>query len=489
MSRLASFVVLIAVILVVAFLFFRVILEFVVPMFLAAVLVVVFRPLHKWFEYKLAGHPRWAAAATTVCIILIVLVPVVAIGWNAYREVAALAREALDEGASGAMPHVGQAPEDEASETQTSEEGSSHEKAAERQAADEPTSIANASDNDVTEADKQADDRSELDIRIERAIGTVCASLEKHTGVHIPWQPSEIRVELIRKAGAWMEQRGGAAALGGAQWILSVSLRLIVGLAIMIISVYFFLADGPGMIVTIMHLSPLDDRYELELLNKFSNVSRSVVVATLLSAFAQGVLAGIGYYLAGIQIVFALTGLTMLLAVVPFLGAASVWLPTAAWLLLGEERPVAAAVLALYGLAVVSTIDNFIKPFILHGQSNLHPLLALLSVLGGVAAMGPIGILVGPMAVAFLQALLGMLRREIDELGEAGPALPTPPASGDTRVETQKAVVGTSETEPSNHANRAPLEDAQPTGQESARKESSAERQRPKRRSRRRKRT
>jgi predicted PurR-regulated permease PerM len=172
-----------------------------------------------------------------------------------------------------------------------------------------------------------------------------------------------------------------------------------------------------------MQLSPLDDRYELELFERFNNISRSVVMAVLLSAFVQGLLAGVGYYLADIPVVFALTALTMLLAVVPFLGAASVWVPTAAWLYFAEGRTTAAILLALYGAGVVSAIDNVIKPWVLHGQSKLHPLLGLLSVLGGVAALGPIGILVGPMAVAFLQALLGMLRREIDELGDDGVGL------------------------------------------------------------------
>ena len=69
--------------------------------------------------------------------------------------------------------------------------------------------------------------------------------------------------------------------------------------------------------------------------------------------------------------------------------------------------------------------DNFIKPYILHGQSNLHPLVALLSVLGGVTALGPIGLLIGPMVVVFLQTLLKILQRELrtmegNELAIAG---------------------------------------------------------------------
>ena len=62
--------------------------------------------------------------------------------------------------------------------------------------------------------------------------------------------------------------------------------------------------------------------------------------------------------------------------------------------------------------------DNVVKPYILHGQSKLHPLLALLSVIGGVQVLGPLGILVGPMLVTFLQALLNMLHGELDSLAE-----------------------------------------------------------------------
>ena len=90
----------------------------------------------------------------------------------------------------------------------------------------------------------------------------------------------------------------------------------------------------------------------------------------------------------------------------------------------------------------VSTVDNVIKPIVLHGQSKLHPLLALLSVLGGVGALGPIGIFVGPIAVAFLQAALTMLQTELDTLGAADPAGADPGAGGavaQTSVERLKS--------------------------------------------------
>jgi predicted PurR-regulated permease PerM len=215
----------------------------------------------------------------------------------------------------------------------------------------------------------------------------------------------------------------------------------------MVISLYYFLADGPGMIRTALDLSPLDSQYEQELLARFGQVSRAVVVATLLSALVQGSLAGFGYYFAlpGGAPIFLLTAATMVTAMVPFVGAAAVWIPVCVWVLLQGPREVDGVmqtgdwvtfvILAVYSTIVVSGIDNLIKPFVLQGQSNLHPLLALLSILGGVQVLGPVGILVGPMLVSFLQALLEMLRKELDSFSEPEQSVvevlagtPVPPA-------------------------------------------------------------
>ena len=118
---------------------------------------------------------------------------------------------------------------------------------------------------------------------------------------------------------------------------------------------------------------------------------------------------------------------TMLLAMVPFVGAGAVWVPCCIWLYFFADRPLAAVLLAIYGAGVVSLADNLIKPLVLHGRANLHPLLALLSILGGVKLLGPIGIFVGPMVVTFLHAVLLMLQKEIDLLGSEEKPHVTPP--------------------------------------------------------------
>jgi predicted PurR-regulated permease PerM len=96
-----------------------------------------------------------------------------------------------------------------------------------------------------------------------------------------------------------------------------------------------------------------------------------------------------------------------------------------------QDRVPQAIALAIYALLIVGTIDNLIKMLILHGQRQLHPLLALLSVLGGIQALGPIGILIGPLAVTLLQTTLSIFRREVIELNN-GPVEPIAESSTNT---------------------------------------------------------
>ncbi len=420
--RVISLIVLVAVLLLISVLFFRVMATFLVPLFLAAVLTVVFKPLHAWVLDKLNGRNQLAALATTILISLGVVIPTTLLGWMAFVETARIVR-------------VVQANGDiEAPQAATGEE-----------AAAIPDGVDHKADHDdAADGDAKAGWTDAL-----------TAWLDPFT----EWYHDNVDEEFNS---AKFSQNADKLAQYAAEQVVKVGLvgvqsaiGLLIGTAIMVFSLYFFLADGPTIVETLMHLSPLDDDYERELLVQFSNVSRAVVLATLLSAFAQGILGGIGYYFVvddwaparilaqyggdieavprNLQVhppVILLTVLTMLLAIVPFIGATAVWVPVALWVYFAQGDTWPAIGMAIYGVAVVSSVDNLIKPLVLHGQSNLHPLLALLSVLGGLQLLGPIGILVGPMLVAFMQALLLMLRKELDVIAEEavenGDNLPKP---------------------------------------------------------------
>ncbi|MDX1964045.1 MAG: AI-2E family transporter [Pirellulales bacterium] len=190
-------------------------------------------------------------------------------------------------------------------------------------------------------------------------------------------------------------------------------LDFLVGLSIMLIGLFYFLLDGQRMIAGVRALIPLDEQYQSRLIHEFASISRAVAAATLLSALGQGLLAGIGYYFAGLPSLTLLIIATILTAVIPFVGASIIWFPAALWLIFIAEKFWPGVFLIVYGGAVVSLVDNLIKPLVLQGRTNLHPLLALLSVLGGVQVLGMIGLFVGPMTVVFLQAALTMLQSEL----------------------------------------------------------------------------
>ena len=198
-------------------------------------------------------------------------------------------------------------------------------------------------------------------------------------------------------------------------------LRLIIGTAIMVVSLFFFLYDGPSMIRSLMRLSPMDDRYEAELLGEFNRIVRAIVLALITSALVQGLTAGVGYWMAGLSSLIFLIIVTTLCALIPFVGPAIVWIPVCIYLAVYEERFLAAGLLAAWGIFAVGSIDNVAKTVVLHGQSSLHPLLALLSILGGVQALGPIGIVVGPLVVTLLQTLLSILQRELVTIDQGVP--------------------------------------------------------------------
>jgi predicted PurR-regulated permease PerM len=389
-ARIVSFVVLVAILLVIAALFFQVMAKFLLPMFLAVLLAVMFGPLHRWFKAKCKGRDRLAAGLTTVSIILILLIPLAAILIPACFEGQAIY--------TAIIKSVG------------------------RESQRVPAALPNQQDR--ADAPRPAKDAGEapqadpLKKSREETVGSDALAFKKWAAAELvrlgnraglELTPDDVEEAITTKAQQWLTP----VALGTTQYVAN----FLIGLGVMIISLYYFLADGPGMVRTIMRLSPLDDRYEQQLIEQFDNTARAVVVATLLSAFAQGLLAGVGFYFANLQSVFLLMVLAMLLAMVPFVGATVVWVPACLWLYFYEERTWAAILLAIYCGAVVSMADNVIKPIVLHGRSNLHPLLALLSVLGGVQALGPIGIFVGPMVVAFLQTLLNILHTELDSMG------------------------------------------------------------------------
>jgi predicted PurR-regulated permease PerM len=338
-SRTITLVILVVLVLGLAIAFYQVMIGFLLPLFLATLLTILFQPLHERIQRACHHHDRVAAGLTTLAILLIVLAP---IGYVLFRAAAEAFALLLQPGG----PQFDRATLDRL----------------------------------VTEINQHFG----LDLSASELIKTVVSNVQDVFGPLAAKTPGVI--------GSW----------------------LISGL-VTVFALYYFLADGHELTDSAIQLIPLDPKYQRTLISKFVELSRAVTSASLLVAVTQGVLIGAGYYFAGVHGLFLLIMLTMLASFIPLIGSALVWGSCSVWLYFGHE-PTPAVMLLAWSLVVVLFTDNLLKPLVLHGQAKLHPLLALLSVLGGVQMLGPLGIFVGPMVVAFLQTGLKMLNSELQLL-------------------------------------------------------------------------
>jgi predicted PurR-regulated permease PerM len=459
MSRFISFAVLVAITVLILAMFYRVLASFLIPLFLAVVLVVVFHPLYCWIAKKTNGRAPLAAALTTAIILLCLLLPVgvlsVTAGVQGLRFIEqnnaatiGLQLGKLRNSLGLSMPHFGDLlrAEDHEVDFIVQQIGNAdgkmpasfaehlkksknlfielQEDILQQQGVSSDTSsiqqlieITEQMEQRVARGDS---DMADLALALKSNFGTLKTNLHGgalQTFLRELTNPTPEDVEALRSQ-AIEYLRPKLLPLTGVTGRLAF--QLLFGLLILALTLYFFLADGPAMIEAVQKMLPMDPQHQSELLLDFEQTSRAVVLAMLSAAAVQGITAGIGYAVVGMDYLILLIMLTTIAALIPFVGPMVVWVPVCIYLAFIQERFMAAGGLALWGLLVVATIDNVVKAFVLHGGSQLHPLLALLSILGGVQAMGPIGLVVGPMIVSLLQTLLGILHREMAQLDKLG---------------------------------------------------------------------
>jgi len=136
-----------------------------------------------------------------------------------------------------------------------------------------------------------------------------------------------------------------------------------------------------------------------------------VIVSTVITAAVQALAALIGYVIARVPHPVFFAGLTFLVAFIPAVGAASVCVVAAA-LIFATGHPYMALFLALWGFLVVGLVDNVVKPLLVRSGMEMRGAVVFFALIGGLGAFGTVGLLIGPLAVAFFLALLRMYQRD-----------------------------------------------------------------------------
>jgi len=253
-----------------------------------------------------------------------------------------------------------------------------------------------------------AQDAIELARAVEEAqldVGEIEQLVMEYTGqeVDVPATISTVTESVAR------------GVLGGISQIFGFAVRLTLGVLLLVFLLYYLLKDGEMFIVWSKDVIPLPEDITDELYTRLGNVTQSVVYGHLLVAVAQALLAGLGLAVAGVPNYLFWTLVMVFFGVLPIIGVFVVWGPAAVYLA-ATGSTTAAVALAVYGLTVVSVTDNYLRSILVDRDTGLNPGVVLVGVLGGIYAMGVIGLFVGPVIIGSLKATLNVYRNRYDEL-------------------------------------------------------------------------
>ncbi|KWQ03885.1 hypothetical protein SE27_00545 [Acinetobacter harbinensis] len=215
---------------------------------------------------------------------------------------------------------------------------------------------------------------------------------------------------IIQTVSTWIQGH-----LNYGRFVLNEIGKNIVKLCFAIMSLFFFYRDGQTILNQVskaleMVIGPRIHHY----LDTISETTRAVVYGVGLTAVAQAVLAGLSYFVAGVPNPMVLTIVTFLLALIPFgtplaYGAVSLWL-------FSQGQTVEAIGVMVWGVAIVSTSDNVIRPLVISGATQIPFLLIMFGVLGGIASFGLVGLFIGPVILAVLLAIWREWLHETNEI-------------------------------------------------------------------------
>ena len=204
--------------------------------------------------------------------------------------------------------------------------------------------------------------------------------------------------------------------------IVSSLPQLAMNFFVVIFVVYYLLKDGPWISEKIKSIIPLKKDHKEKVVTRFKDVTSEVFYVNLMVAGLQGLLGTIGLILLGAESPLLWGAVMTVFALIPYFGTAIVWLPLSlnmifnGYLQNNNSLIWKGTILIIYGIFVISTADNILKPKLIGHKAQIHPVLVLLGVFGGIELFGIAGIILGPLMLALLVTFVDIYESEKDEL-------------------------------------------------------------------------
>lgn len=218
----------------------------------------------------------------------------------------------------------------------------------------------------------------------------------------------DILVDLAKKTKNWL--------VGGAASLIKGATSFFVSVVLVLFTMFFFFVDGEKMVERLMYLTPLPNKYDKSLFSKFRSVSYSTMISTFVTAIAQGLIGAFGFWVVGLPAFFPSIAMA-LFSLLPYFGTGIIWAPAAVYLLV-TGRIWEGIFLIVWGAAVIGTVDNLIRAYIIKGKAQVHPIFLIFSIIGGIALFGFWGVVFGPLIISLAVTILNIYEVEYESVLE-----------------------------------------------------------------------
>ena len=252
-------------------------------------------------------------------------------------------------------------------------------------------------------------------------IGNFWTHLQERYPNVIPSDLTAILHQYAERAAAYVGARLGTVLRHTAEFLFHLSVT--------ILAMFYLYRDGDSIVVRLRELLPFEEEHRERMVDETHELIFASVISTLAAAAAHGILGGAAFAIVGIHAPVFWGVMMAFFSLVPVVGSALIWVPIAVSLMVGGHLGRGIFLVIVCAL-IVGLVDNLIRPWLISGRAEMGGLVVFISVLGGIAVFGMLGVVLGPIVVAMAASLLDLYVPS----APAGNQIPKPRAKKKTAV-------------------------------------------------------
>jgi len=220
---------------------------------------------------------------------------------------------------------------------------------------------------------------------------------------------SEFSTAFASSLNTFISQKLAKTIAGFSDFIIDLPVNLL-KLFLVFFVFFFTLRDGSKAMQYLKSLSPFKKETEAQFFKHFKDVTFSVLIGQIIIGIAQGIIAGIGYFIFGVPNAIFLTILTIFAGIIPLIGPWLIWVPVDIYLF-STGNAGAGLGLLIYGLLLISWIDVIIRPLVVSRRTKMNSAIVIIGMIGGLFVFGILGFILGPLILAYILLIVELYRR------------------------------------------------------------------------------